>query len=91
MGPPSANAKRAARQRNANKNAIASVLVEAGVVVRFTIECGATPLHFATGADAPEDALVPIVRELIKRGAVIDARTSAVKMALQLAVWRKQV
>jgi len=91
MGPPSAKARRAFRQRVSDKIEIARLLLEAGAAVRLASRDGVTALHFAALAYAPEDLLAPIVRALIERGAPVDARTFAGATALQFAVWEKRL
>lgn len=90
MAPPTAEAKRAWLHRIEGKMAIAQLLIEAGADVRATSPDGATPLHFAALADGPEELLLPVVRDLIRRGPAVDARTSEGRTALQFAVWKKR-
>ena len=91
MGPPSDKERRAWLQRNEKKIQIARLLLAAGADVKLTSPDGATALHFAALAYDSEQSLLPIVRDLIRRGATIDARTSEGKTPLQLAVWRKHL
>jgi ankyrin repeat protein len=65
------------------------LLMESGANVRLADQDGGTALHAAASAD-DNRALVDVVRELVRRGAVIDARTSSGVTPLQLAVWHKR-
>ena len=91
MGPPSEKAKRAWLQRNADKIEIAGLLLAAGADVKLTSQNGATALHLAALSFSTEKSLLPIVRDLIRRGAAIDARTSEGNTPLHSAVWRKHL
>jgi len=90
-GPMSARRQRAWLYRIESKMEIAKVLIEAGADVRLTSPDGATALHLAALADGPEKLVAPVVRDLIRRGAVVDARTSEGRTPLQFAVWRKRL
>jgi len=89
MGPLPDRERRALAQRNAHKTQIAKLLLAAGADVRLTDQDGATALHMATFAVGNEDALIDVIRELLRRGAVVDARTSDGITPLQLAVGNK--
>jgi len=90
MGPWSDRERRARDQRNANKIRVALLLLASGANVKLTDREGGTALHDATSALGEENAVVEVVRELLRRGAVVDARTSAGFTPLQLAVWNKR-
>ena len=82
--------RRASAQRNANKLRIAMLLVSAGANVKLTDQNGATALHAATLAAGDERALVGVIRDLLRRGAVVDAQTLDQVTPLQLAVWKRR-
>jgi ankyrin repeat protein len=62
------------------------LLLASGADVKLTDREGGTALHDATATVGDENAVVDVVRELLRRGAVVDARTSAGFTPLQLAV-----
>lgn len=97
VGPPSptmgalpASDRRASNQRNKNKLTIANLLLSAGANVKRTDRNGATALHSAMLAAGDEHALVGVVRELLRKGAVVDAQTINQVTPLQLAVWKRR-
>jgi hypothetical protein len=90
MGPSSDRERRASDHRNANKIRVALLLLASGADVKLTDREGGTALHDATSAVGDENAVVNVVRELLRRGAPVDARTAAGFTPLQLAVWNKR-
>lgn len=89
-GPWSDRERRVWDQRNANKIRVAMLLLASGADVTLTDREGGTALHNATSTVGDENAVADVVRELLRRGAVVDARTSAGFTPLQLAVWNKR-
>jgi ankyrin repeat protein len=90
MGPPSDRERRAWDQRINNKFRIARLLMASGADVKLTDQYGETALHIATSADGDQKTAADVVRELLRRGAVVDARSLAGFTPLQHAVWNKR-
>jgi ankyrin repeat protein len=90
MGPPSDQERRAGERQNENKLRIAMLLMASGADVKLADQDGETALHAAAGAVGDNGAVVGVVRELLRRGAVVDARSLAGFTPLQHAVWNKR-
>jgi ankyrin repeat protein len=90
MAPRSEKTRRADSKRNAQKIQIATLLIEAGANVNANDQVGMTPLHLAAVARSDENAMLKVTRELLRRGAVVDALTAERTTPLRLAVWQKR-
>jgi ankyrin repeat protein len=91
MGKVAEKERGASAQRNARKLQIATLLISAGADVKRTDETGATALHSAALALGDERTLVDVIRDLLRRGAIVDAETTNRVTPLQLAVWKRRV
>jgi ankyrin repeat protein len=90
MASPSQRDRRASLERRANKIRIAHLLLAAGADVKVADRAGTTALHLAAAAVGDEAALLPVVRELVRRGAAVDALTVERTTPLRLAVWKQR-
>jgi uncharacterized protein len=86
-----ADAAGAARKRREGKLRAAELLMEAGADVKAREKNGLTALHLAAGGPGDESPMVPIVKDLLRHGADVDARTEAKVTPLGLAVWKRRL
>jgi ankyrin repeat protein len=78
------------QRRKARKLQIAHVLLAAGASVTVTDDNGLTPLHLLAMTPGDERSAILLVRELVKRGAAVDALSVKKVTPLRLAVSMKR-
>lgn len=74
------------RARSARKLKIVFLLLAHGASANCHDDHGMTALHLAASIAGPEAQMIPVVQELIRRGATVDAATDTRATSLLLAV-----
>lgn len=90
MAAPSEKARREYLERRARKIQIAQLLLASGADAKKAGQGGVTALHLAAGAVGEETGMLPIARELLRRGAPVDALTIERTTPLWLAIAKQR-